>query len=202
VENPTRDQLLATLKSYMGKSYGDDDQLLLMFAGHGDFDDSADEGYVIFKNSTGRGVQSENTIGHSVLAKMIEKIPCRHILVVLDVCYGGTFDARIAASSRRGDPIYREVERDAFISRKLKHRSRLYVASGGKEYVPDGRPGQHSPFARKFLEALRSLGDQDGILTFRELTQSFEKLQPEPRGGELPGNDPGGDFLFVAKPKN
>ena len=33
----------------------------------------------------------------------------------------------------------------------------------------DGIPGSHSPFARRFIEALRSFGGSDGILTFDEI---------------------------------
>ena len=58
-----------------------------------------------------------------------------------------------------------------FIERKKKYKTRLYLTSGGKEYVPDGRPGHHSPFARKFLEALRNYGGNDGILTVNEIIQ-------------------------------
>jgi uncharacterized caspase-like protein len=198
VEDPTGPAIWDALARYQKESYGEDDQLFVFFAGHGDFEEQADEGYVIAKDSSGKGALRASSIGHSVLAKMIEKIPCRHVLVALDVCFGGAFDARIAAASGRGDPVYREVDREAFVTRRLKYKSRLFVASGGKEYVPDGRPGQHSPFARKLIEALRSQGDEDGVLTFSELAQRLEKVVPEPRGGELPGNDPGGDFLFVA----
>jgi hypothetical protein len=75
----------------------------------------------------------------------------------------------------------------------------LYLSSGGKEYVPDGRPGQHSPFTRKFLEALRSYGGEDGVLTINEILSYIEKVDPQPRFGEFGNNEPGSDFLFIKK---
>ena len=81
----------------------------------------------------------------------------------------------------------------------MKFKTRRYLTSGGKEYVPDGTPGHHSPFARKFLEALRSYGGQDHIITLAEMVLFFERLAPEPRYGEFGSNEPGSDFLFIAR---
>ena len=118
----------------------------------------------------------------------------------MDVCYGGTFDQAIArAGSRGGDEIYNELTKTEYIKRKLRFKTRRYLTSGGKQYVPDGRPGHHSPFARKFLEGLRNYGGQDKILTLNELTGYVEKINPEPRYGEFGDNEPGSDFVFVAQ---
>ncbi|MBP6721260.1 MAG: hypothetical protein KA239_02995, partial [Bacteroidia bacterium] len=86
-----------------------------------------------------------------------------------------------------------------FINRKLQFKTRRYLTSGGKEYVPDGAPGSHSPYARKFLDALRNYGGHDRIMTLAELVLYFERLMPEPRFGEFGGNEPGSDFLFIAR---
>ncbi|MBZ4171027.1 hypothetical protein JYG45_24325, partial [Escherichia fergusonii] len=74
-----------------------------------------------------------------------------------------------------------------------------YLTSGGKEYVPDGRPGQHSPFARKFLEALSTYGGADRILTYKEILGVVESVIPEPRYGEFGDNQPGSDFIFIGR---
>ena len=80
------------------------------------------------------------------LEKAINNIPCDHILLAIDACYSGTFDEQIALS--RGKIGFRPGEtissRDLMIQRMLKHKSRLYLTSGGKERTPDGRV--HSPF--------------------------------------------------------
>ena len=35
-------------------------------------------------------------ISHERLRRIIDSIPCRHIFLVMDVCFGGTFDPFIA----------------------------------------------------------------------------------------------------------
>ena len=58
-----------------------------------------------------------------------------------------------------------ELDQFEYINRKLKLKTRKFLTSGGKEYVSDGRPGQHSPFVRKLLEAIRSYGGDDSVLS-------------------------------------
>ncbi|TKB83069.1 MAG: hypothetical protein E8D43_15680 [Nitrospira sp.] len=86
-------------------------------------------------------------------------------------------------------------------NRKIKYTSRRYLTSGGKEYVPDGRPGNHSPFARKLLEAFRSYGGQDGYLAIGKIKQYVEKVTPEPREGEFGSHAPGGDLVLLPQGK-
>ena len=57
----------------------------------------------------------------------------------------------------------------------------------------------HSPFARQFLASLRNFGGEDRIITLSELLSYVEKVSPEPRYGEFGNNEPGSDFIFVAK---
>src|SRR5262249_57607812 len=57
-----------------------------------------------------------------------------------------------------------EVDDTEFLKRKLKYDARQLLTSGGKEYVPDGIAGHHSPFAARFLDALATRGGPDGIL--------------------------------------
>jgi len=198
--NPTRRDLLSKIREYAKKSYLPDDQLLIFIAGHGQFDDVFTEGYLVAKDSKMHDEAKESYISHSTLRTYVNNIPSNHTFIVMDVCYGGTFDQAIARSgSRGGDEIYNELTKTEYIKRKLRFKTRRYLTSGGKQYVPDGRPGHHSPFARKFLEALRNYGGHDKILTLSELTGYVEKINPEPRYGEFGDNEPGSDFVFVAQ---
>jgi len=195
VFNPTVNDIYSTLKSYAKKMYNEDDQLFIFFAGHGEYDNFFKEGYVLAKDSKANDEGRSSYISHSNLRTIINNIPAEHIFLTMDVCFGGTFDPLIA--SRGSDNQYQAVEKEAFIKRKLKYKTRLYLTSGGKTYVPDGRPGHHSPFARRFLDALRSVGGEDGILTYKEILSRVEKTNPEPRYGEFGNNEPGSDFLFI-----
>lgn len=198
VQNPTKVTLKSKLREYAMKKYEPDDQLFIFIAGHGQFDNTYKEGYIVTKDSLLNDDIKDSYISHSELSTIVNNIGCKHIFLMMDVCFGGTFDQKIA---QRGDidNEYKEITRTEFIKRKLKNKTRLYLTSGGKEYVSDGRAGQHSPFARKFLEALRNYGGSDSILTQSEINNYLEKLNPEPRSGEFGNNEPGSDFIFVAK---
>ena len=200
VENPTGPQILEKLREYAQKRYNTDDQLLIFFAGHGHFDEVDDTGYLIATDSQSAAEDPNmfTAISHLRLHQRIDNIPCEHIFLIIDACFSGTFDKRVA---QRGDAAasYEETDRDGFIKDTLAIKTRLYLTSGGKVYVPDGRPGSHSPFARKVLEALRSSGGEDRILTFNEIEGFVEKTEPRPQPGEFGDNAPGSDFLFIRK---
>jgi len=199
ITNPSHDEILIKLKEYAKKSYMELDQLFIFFAGHGQFDEIYGEGYIVATNSRLNDVAKTSYLSHSVLRNVIDNIPSRHTFLAMDVCFGGTFDPVIAKAGTRGQDEYSEVSQNEFIQRKLRFKTRRFVTSGGKEYVPDGRPGMHSPFARKFIEALRSYGGSDNILTLPEVFGYVEKITPEPRAGEFGTNEPGSDFIFVTK---
>jgi hypothetical protein len=198
IVNPTLKEAVEKIREYAKLEYNPNDNLLIFFAGHGIYDEVFKEGYVISRDSKSDDVAKTSYLSHSNLRTMINNIPCNHVLLVMDVCFGGTFDPLVAAKSRAAD-LYTEVTNEEFIQRKKKYKTRLYLTSGGKEYVPDGRPGHHSPFARKFLEAMRNYGGNDGILTMNEIIQYVEKVEPQPRFGEFGDNEPGSDFILLVK---
>lgn len=197
VPNPTLDEILRALRRYAGYNYDTEDQLLILFAGHGEYDELFKEGYVVARDSLYKDDVKTSYLSHSNLRNIVDKIPSPHTLLILDACFGGAFDQRITESAERGGDAY-TVPDWLFVERKMQYRTRRYFTSGGKEYVSDGRQNQHSPFTRRFLEALRTPGS-DGILTLSEIEKFLEKLDPEPRAGEFGSNEPGSDFLFIEK---
>jgi len=198
VEGLTQTAMLSVLRKYASRKYGDDDQLMVFFAGHGQFDSVLGDGYLVAKDSKLKDDVKTSYVAHSTLSTILNNVPCKHILFVADACFGGTFDPLIAANVR-GNDEYSQLTKTEFIARKMKYRTRRFLTSGGKEYVSDGRVGEHSPFTRRFLEALRSYGGKDGILTLGEISGYLEKLRPEPRMGEFGTNEPGSDFIFIAR---
>ena len=197
--NPTTGQMLAKLREYSKKSYLPNDQLFIFIAGHGQFDEVFSDGYIVGKNSKINDEGKETYISHSNLRTIVGSIPSNHIFLTMDVCFGGTFDRSVAKRGASDDAMYTDLESSEFIERKLRYKTRIYITSGGKNYVQDGRPGAHSPFARKFLEAIRNYGGRDKVLTTQEIWSYLETLPMEPHRGEFEGNEPGSDFVFVAK---
>lgn len=195
VENPNVDEVFNKLRDYAERKFKPQDQLMIFFAGHGHFDDVTNEGFVVARNSLLEDKAKTSYISHNRLRGIIQNLPAEHIFLAMDVCFGGTFDPLIA--SARGSEM--ELSDSDFLVRKLSHRTRKYLTSGGKEYVSDGVPGKHSPFALRILQALSDGGGSDRILTLTELKTYVEKIRPEPRTGSFGDDKPQSDFLFVSK---
>ena len=195
IQNPTKIDILRALRAYAQKEYAPEDQLLIFFAGHGDFDDVTDMGYLVSQNTK----KSEDDpfrlsyFSHSDFRDIIDRMSCKHILLVLDTCYSGTFDERLAMRGEAEN--LPEMLSSEDINRKLTYTTRWYLTSGANEPVPDD-----SPFIRAFLEALRNQGGRDNILTIKEILTYLEDLKnPTPCFDEFGRNEPGSDFLFIAR---
>ncbi|HEY0769100.1 MAG TPA: caspase family protein [Sphingobacteriaceae bacterium] len=197
IENPSQDVIFRKLREYSEKKYQPLDQLMVFFAGHGYYDETFKEGYVVVKESMRDDPGKTSYVSYNRLRNVINVIPCEHTLLMMDVCFGGTFDEALA--SARDADVYKEVSQSEFIMRKLAVKTRKYLTSGGKTYVSDGIAGKHSPFARRVIDAMRSLGGTDGILTLTELWPYVEKLNPEPKLGKFGDDAPGSEFVFIVK---
>ena len=199
VENASQSDILKKLREYGEKKYQPLDQLFIFFAGHGTFDQTFGEGFVVTKESLLNDEGKTTYLSHNRLRSIINNIPSEHIFLAMDVCFGGTFDQALASSRGTEDEVYKEQNQAEFLTRKLTYKTRRFLTSGGKTYVSDGIPGKHSPFAKNFIEGLRSHGGRDRMLTLPELFGYVESLKIQPRFGEFGDNAPGSDFIFVAR---
>jgi hypothetical protein len=199
IENATQTEVLRKIREYGEKKYQPLDQLFIFFAGHGTYDQTFGEGFVVTRESLLNDEAKTTYLSHNRLRSIVNNIPCDHIFLAMDVCFGGTFDQALASSRGAEEEVYREQNQSEFITRKLTYKTRKFLTSGGKQYVSDGIPGKHSPFAKSFIDALRSRGGRDGILTLPEVFTYVEKLKIQPRFGEFGDNAPGSDFIFVSR---
>lgn len=194
IKNPTETEVLEVLDRYAQKEYAPEDQLLIFFAGHGYFNEGFKIGYLVAQDT-----QRPNNSGtllsylsHSHFRDIIDRMTCEHIFLVMDTCYSGTFDERLAMRGEAEN--LPEMLSSEDIKRKLTYTTRWYLTSGAKEQVPDD-----SLFARALLEALRSRGGRDNVLTIKEILTYLEDLSdPTPCFDEFGRNAPGSDFLFIA----
>ena len=194
IKDPTRAGIFETFRRYAELDYADDDQLFIFFAGHGYFDETFKSGYLVARDTRkpedDSGMQSY--VSHSVIRDIIDRMNCKHIFLVLDTCYSGTFDRLIAMRGRAEALSERLTETD--IQRKFQYTTRWYLTSGGNEIVYDD-----SPFVHQFLEALRSKGGVDNILTKDEILSYVRRLvSPKPCASGFGSDEPGSDFLFFA----
>lgn len=205
IKNPIKKEITGKLYEYTEKTYNDDDQLMVFFAGHGHYDEKTKEGYLVAKDTKtyedDKQTGLDSFLPHERVCNLIDSIPCEHILLVMDSCFSGTLDK----GSKRGPGTggYKGKSKSEYIKEKLRYRTRLYLASGGKEYVSDGRPGHHSPFAYMLLDVLRRKrgANYEGLLTLGDISMRVETIkESSPREGKFSDRDqPGSDFLFIAK---
>lgn len=194
----TNDEILSKITDYNLKKFNPQDQLFIFFAGHGVFDETLGEGYVVASNSLRNDKGKSSYVSHILLRERINNIKCEHIFLTMDVCFGGTIDP-ILAKSRAEESMDETIDKQ-YLVKKLTKRTRKFLTSGSKEYVSDGIAGKHSPFAEKFVVALKEIGGGSGrLLTLSELQTYFLKLNSEPRFGSFGTDDPASDFVFVAK---
>jgi hypothetical protein len=186
---------------YYSNNLVSSDQFFLFIAGHGDFDEMLDDGMIVCHDSRpSKEDRARNTyIQFSKLSRLVNKMLPKQILVVLDVCFGGTFDEQVTRLSKRSG--YTEMAADAYLNNKLSLKTRLYISSGGKKEVPDGYKGKHSPFAYKLLEALRTAGGSYGLLSSGSMYEFVKKLPSEPLIGSFGDDEPGSEFLLIPKTK-
>ena len=203
VRNPTSQQILAKLQEYLHKQYQPQDQLLIAFSGHGYFADDLGQGY--FVPADARQISDDpihqSLLAHQQILTYVNRIPALHVLLVIDACFAGTLDRRIAESALRGDDsldVYTHATLPELLQRKEPKRTRRYFASGGKDFVPDGRPGHHSPFMAALLVALNQAADRKGYATLDDIQLGLNTVLPEPRWGDIQDeNEPGADFILL-----
>jgi tetratricopeptide (TPR) repeat protein len=199
IEDATHDKIVSTLREYGKRKYGQGDQLFIFFAGHGVYDDVFKQGYIVAKDSRMDDTNRLSYESYDDLRQIINSIPAKHIMLVVDACFSGTLDQRIGQASSRGAESYAKFSIEEIFDKKAELSTRKYLTSGGKEYVPDGLPGHHSPFASRLLDVLRTYGGSQGYLTFAGIAAGVENTKPQPFWGQWGDDDPGSEFLFVPK---
>lgn len=163
----------------------ENDTLLVVFSGHGNLFD--EEGHWACYDS-----QAGNDVSHVSATDLLKKLDrltkARHIFLIVDCC----FPAGIFKNS-----YLSRFQKDL----EDKDRSRRVLTSGRNTPVPEGLPGEHSPFAKSLISILEK---NDSPLSAEALRG---KIQYELRkSNQNPRLDPlnlaaheGGEFEFMPK---
>ncbi|MEO8161823.1 MAG: caspase family protein, partial [Arenimonas sp.] len=147
--NASRLQMLSALND-MREQLGVNDNLLIYYAGHGEID-AAGKGYWIPSDAVAGN--SKTWISNAVISDMLNAMPAKHVLTVVDSCYSGTMTGTSAPSF---DPGSMPADKWAtWVKTMANGRSRTAMTSGGLQPVPDVGAGNHSYFARAFVNALQ-----------------------------------------------
>lgn len=191
--NATRKDILSTINDYR-KKLNEGDSFLIYYAGHGEYDKTADKGYWLpvdaAKDDPVDWIMAED------ITSNIKRILAKHVLILSDSCYSGSL-TRSAASD-----LGKKGERNAFLAKMMERSSRTLMASGGNEPVADaGGRGNHSVFASAVLTALQDSDKK--TFTAEELFHGRVKEIVAGKSDQVPeynnirnSGHEGGDFIF------
>src|SRR6266542_3189589 len=192
LKNPDRRTILDALDQ-MTEKLKPEDNLLIFYAGHGQWDEQRKQGYWLPRDAMRE--RRADWISNSDLRDAIRGIKARHILLISDACFaGGIFQAREAF----GPASSAVAELDNLPSRTA-------MTSGALTTFPD-----RSVFVEYLLKRLRDNTEErlPALELFSKLrlpvinnspTQK-DGFRPTPRYGTIfEVGDEGGDFIFVRR---
>jgi hypothetical protein len=197
--NADRYSILSAL-SELRKSLISSDNLLIYYAGHGELDNSNERGHWLPVDAEPNN--PANWISNTDITDIINTMNAKHVMVVADSCYSG---ALTRSSLARLAPDLPDELRMKWYKVMAATRSRTALTSGGLGPVLDSGSGDHSVFARAFVDTLQN---NDNILEafsiFRHVSNKVvsdaAKLNIEQTPQYAPIRHSGheaGEFLFV-----
>lgn len=189
IVNGTRIKILTALDQYRG-ILGENDNLLIYYAGHGYFDKAVDRGYWLPVDS--EQTATANWISTADITDKLKAYRAKHVTVVVDSCYSGALT--------RG--VHIRIPEAGYLQRIVQKRTRTVLTSGGLEPVVDGGGEGHSVFAKAFLDALReNTGIMDGTTLFTKIRRPVmlnAYQTPQYSDIRFAGHE-GGDFVFIRR---
>ena len=196
-EDATRENIMRRFLSFAGAGSQFDDRLIIFFAGHGYTATSirGEVGYLVPVD--GNSSDLSTLIRWDELTRNADLIRAKHILFIMDSCYGG-----LAITRAFGPGTMR------FMNDMMQRLSRQVLTAGkADEQVSDlgGPLPGHSTFTGHLLQALRGkAADNDGNMTANGVTAYVYQAvsadptsQQTPHYGYLHGD---GDMIFAPYP--
>lgn len=199
LKDATRFQILKAIND-LGDQLGENDNLLIYYAGHGQYIDQVSIGYwepvdsIPYKTVNSISVQDINT--------QLSLTKAHKVLVVSDSCYSGAFTRAPYAMLTSGAEF---EAKEKYLKQIASKRSRNVMTAGGLQPVADGLGNGHSLFAGAFIAALAENDDialgRDVFSKVRDvvtLSATHFNWEQEPEYDEIvySGHE-GGDFIFV-----
>ena len=203
LENASRRDVLSALAD-LYSNLTSEDNLLLYYAGHGKLDRVNVRGHWLPVDAEPE--IKANWISNVDVTDYLRIIRAKQILVVADSCYAG---ALTRSAVPVGEGAMTKAERIHWLKTMAKKRSRTVLTSGGLEPVLDVGGGNHSVFAKAFLEVLRSNASvMEGRKLYLEVSArvtrraseiaNFEQV-PEYAPIQHTGHETGDFFLVPAR---
>lgn len=185
--NPKRSEIIKAFTS-LKNNLSKEDNLLVFYAGHGNWDELAEQGYWLPADAKPNDLSE--VITNTEITAYLKSIKSKHTLLISDACFSGS--------------IFKT--RDAFIAESFdinyyqSRNARKAITSGALTPVPD-----KSIFIHYLLKSLRDnnkkyLTSEELFLSFREAVINNSPLNQRPLFGNInDAGDEGGDFIFIRK---
>ena len=191
--------------SNITKKAESNDRVLIFFAGHGETIDLPDGGEMGFLlpvdgDKTDLYVSAIKVEELKTISLLSE---AKHILYLVDACYGGLTAIGARTIEIQPTPDY--------IQKITKYKSRQIITAGGRnEKVIEKAEWGHSAFTKNLLSGLRDWmadADSDGIITVQELGTYLKKKvtidsdnRQTPKTRNLTTDE--GEFVFISGVEN
>ncbi|MEA1867370.1 MAG: caspase family protein [Thermodesulfobacteriota bacterium] len=198
IRNTNYDELFTELLNFLVTNRKETDNILIYYAGHGTIDKEVSPPRGFWLGIDALHDKMTRWLANINITDPMQKSQAKHVLIVSDSCYSAGLVTRGDVGPQTRSTDYKEVAE--------KH-ARLVLTSGGLEPVLDSIGGEHSVFARVFVEILEN---NDAILKGQRL---HAMLYPRVKDivENIPGIEPQnpqylpliraghnfGDFLFV-----
>ena len=137
-EQATRENIIDALE-WLGYNVGQHDNLIIHYAGHGDQHPTSMQGFWVPFD----GQKMSGCIMNSSIYDAIEALTAKHILLISDSCYSGTFITRA-----------RSAQEMLTLEALEALDSRWVFASCGEEHAGDGRAGRGVPLVEAYVSFL------------------------------------------------
>jgi hypothetical protein len=189
-EDTTRRNIIGKLR-ILAKTLGNKDNLMIYYAGHGEYDKDTQLGGWIPSDAI---LDDPSTfISNEEIRGYLKAIKARHIYTIADSCFSESLmGGKTRSIGQLSEPAIKELYND---------KSRLILTSGGLYPVPDKGKGNHSTFAYYLLRILER--NENKYLIPQQIIAELQPLvsnesQQTPKSAPISGiGDEGGQFVFV-----
>lgn len=195
LENASRSTILHAVNS-LTKRVGENDSVLLYYAGHGYIDMDTNRGYWVPVDA--KGNDHTTYLRNSTIRDELNTIANRakHTLLISDSCFSGSL---LRGTTRGPVPA---VNREEYYQKVANKKSVQIITAGGVEFVDDNYSDSgHSPFTYFLLNELEH--NNKPVITASEVSTTVEEAVANnssqvPESGVLQGaGDEQGEFIFL-----
>ena len=199
LRNADRYTILSALNE-MREELTDTANLLIYYAGHGELDRVNNRGHWLPVDAEPNS--TANWISNVQVTDVLNAMTARQIMVVADSCYSGTLTRSALAQLDAGMSPDTRLN---WLKMMAAKRSRVVLSSGGVQPVLDGAGGEHSVFAKAFIDVLNANGGiLEGQGLYQQVSERMTNVSLVVEVDQLPQYAPikyagheAGDFFFV-----